>query len=184
MAKNDKKEDILDIDARLLEKKIHYLSGPIENDNIKDAIKWLLYWDTYPKTELTMYINSEGGEVYEAFALIELMKKSKHTIKMIGIGNIMSAGFLIFISGTKGHRYIGKNTGIMYHQHTDAYENKYHDLKAAMVENDNILARFQNCVKEASNYSIQEVKKLFPGSTDQYFTARELVKAGLADRIL
>lgn len=184
MSTKDKQTETSGIDERLLDKKIHYFSGEINNETITEAIKWLLYWETFPRTELTLYVNSEGGEVYEAFALIELMKKSKHTIKTIGIGSIMSCGFMIFISGTKGYRYIGKNTGIMYHQHTDAWESKYHDLKAAMRENDNIVNRFQNCLKEASEYSLTEVKNIFSGSTDQYFTAKELVKLGLADKVL
>lgn len=184
MLKQDKKDDYSDIDARLLDHKIHYFSGEVNNETITDAIKWLLYWETFPTTELTLYVNSEGGEVYEAFALIELMRNSKHTIKTIGIGSIMSCGFMIFISGTKGHRVIGKNTGIMYHQHTDAWECKYHDLKAAMRENDNIVNRFYNCIVESSDYPLAKVKKLFSGTTDQYFTAEELVKVGLADKVL
>jgi len=184
MTSKKDENDNSDIDIRLLEHKIHYFSGEVNNETITEAVKWLLYWDTFPKTTLTLYVNSEGGEVYEAFALIELMKKSKHTIKTIGIGSIMSCGFMIFISGTKGYRYIGKNTGIMYHQHTDSYSNKYHDVKAQMIENDNIVDRFIKCIKEASEFTLADVRKNFSGTTDQYFTAKDLIASGLADKML
>ena len=60
--------------------------------------------------------------MYSAFALIDIMKESDHTISTVGVGAVMSA-LLIFISGKQGYRYI-ENTGIMNHQHSDAMESR------------------------------------------------------------
>jgi ATP-dependent protease ClpP protease subunit len=68
------------------------------------------------------------------FALIDVMKTSYHNISTVGIGAVMSAGFMIFASGTKGYRWIGKNAGIMNHQHSDNMDAKMHDMKAQMKE--------------------------------------------------
>ena len=66
----------------------------------------------------------------------------------------MSAGFLIFAMGKQGERYIGKNTGIMNHQHSDAMENKMHDMRAQMKENANCELRCLNLLREATGMSL------------------------------
>jgi ATP-dependent protease ClpP protease subunit len=106
------------IDAHLHDNDIHYLTGEISQDNVEEAIKWILSANLSkkPKKTLKLYINTVGGDLYESFALIDVMKNSYHHISTIGIGAVMSAGLLIFASGKQGERYIGKNTGILNHQ--------------------------------------------------------------------
>lgn len=174
------------INASLLENDIHYLSGEIEEDNIANAIKWIVTanLDKKPKKKLTLYINSEGGDLYQAFGLIDIMKKSHHTISTVGIGSVMSAAFLIFASGDKGHRYIGTHTGCMCHQFTTSVENKHHDIKAQMKENTNCDQRMVSILKQATDFSIEEVRKKLLPPSDVWFTAKQLVDLKIADHIL
>ena len=103
------------IEATLHDNDIHYLNGELDNENIAKCIKWILSANLVkrPKRKLTLYINTVGGDLYETFGLIDVMRDSYHTISTVGVGAVMSAGFLIFASGKTGERYIGKNTGIM-----------------------------------------------------------------------
>ena len=80
------------IDKSLLDNDIHYLHGDISNENISEAIKWIISanLDKKPKRKLKLYINSYGGDLYEAFALIDVMKESHHAISTIGVGAVMS----------------------------------------------------------------------------------------------
>jgi len=175
------------IDKSLLYSDIHYLHGDICNENIAEAIKWIVSANLSkkPKRKLQLYVNSYGGDLYEAFALIDVMKTSHHTISTIGIGAIMSAAFLIFVSGQKGHRYLGKNTGIMNHQHSsESAEQKMHDIKAAMTENVNCETRALTIIRDASEMSLAEVRKKLNSPTDQYFTAKQMVDMNLADHVL
>jgi len=175
------------IDKSLLDSDIHYLHGDICNENIAEAIKWIVSANLSkkPKRKLQLYVNSYGGDLYEAFALIDVMKTSHHTISTIGIGAIMSAAFLIFVSGQKGHRYLGKNTGIMNHQHSsESAEQKMHDIKAAMTENVNCETRALTIIRDASEMSLAEVRKKLNSPTDQYFTAKQMVDMNLADHVL
>ena len=174
------------IDKSLHDNDIHYLSGDIANDNVSETIKWILSanLNKKPKKTLTLYVNTYGGDLYEAFALIDVMKQSYHHIRTIGVGAIMSAGFLIFASGKQGERYIGKNTGIMNHQHTDTMDAKMHDMKAAMHENQNCEQRAYQVLREATGYTLAQVKKYFDSPSDQYFTAKDLIKLNVADHIL
>ena len=174
------------IDVTLLENDIHYLTGDISEENIANAIKWIVSANLTkkPKRTLELYINSTGGDLYQAFALIDIMKESYHTISTVGVGAVMSAAFLIFISGKQGYRYIGKNTGIMNHQHSDALESKMHDMRSAMKENANCELRSFNIIREACGMNLTDVRKKFNDKSDQYFTAKQLIDLNLADEIL
>ena len=122
-------------DLKLFENSIHVLTGEICEENIAAAIKWILYENLESKDKIiTLYINSTGGDLYSAFALIDIMKHSQHPIRTIGIGAVMSSAFLIFASGSKGQRMAATNTSFMCHQFSSGVEAKYHDLKAEMKE--------------------------------------------------
>jgi ATP-dependent Clp protease protease subunit len=173
------------INNKLLDNGVHFLLGEIEDGNISEAIKWIVYENLDKKQEkvLTLYINSSGGDLYQAFALIDVMRVSTHKIRTIGMGNIMSAAFLIFASGENGERHIAPNTGIMCHQFTDGVDAKYHDIKAQMKESDYCNTRMVNILKEATGLDTRTVKnKLLPAS-DVYLTADELIELGVADHI-
>jgi ATP-dependent Clp protease protease subunit len=173
------------INNKLLDSGVHFLLGEIEDNNISEAIKWIVYENLDKKQEkiLTLYINSSGGDLYQAFALIDVMRVSTHKIRTIGMGNIMSAAFLIFASGADGERYIAPNTGIMCHQFTDGVDAKYHDIKAQMKESDYCNTRMVNILKAATGLDTRSVKtKLLPAS-DVYLTADELLELGVADHI-
>lgn len=173
------------IDLRLLENSIHYLDGEIDEDSIGDAIKWILYENLESKEKtLTLYINSTGGDLYQAFALIDIMRSSPHVVRTVAIGSCMSAAFLIFACGDKGERYASKNTSFMCHQFTETMEDKYHDLKATMKENDICNQKMIDILKEATGMAPSRIKsKLLPAS-DVYLTAQETVDFGVADSVI
>ena len=159
----------------------------LTNENVSETIKWILSANLVkkPKRVLELYVNTPGGDLYEMFALIDIMKTSYHHISTVGIGQIMSAGFLIMASGSQGYRYIGKNTGIMNHQHSDNLDAKMHDIRAQMKENQNCEARCLQILKEATGMTVQEVRnKFIKNPSDQYYTAKQLVDLGIADDIL
>lgn len=173
------------IDVKLLDNHTHFLIGDIEEENINNCIKWITYenLDSKDKT-LTLYINSTGGDLYQAFALIDVIQSSAHPVRVIGIGAVMSAAFMIFASGTKGERYAAQNTSFMCHQFTSGVDAKYHDIKAEMKENESLNLRMINILKDATGLAPSKIKaKLLPAS-DVYLTADEAVEFGIADYIL
>lgn len=172
--------------GKLLENCIHFLTGEICEENVDACIRWIVYenLDQRQIKTLTLYINSEGGDLYQAFGLIDIMRTSTHPIRTIGIGNVMSAAFLIFACGESGQRYIGKNTGIMCHQYSDDHTGKHHDIRAQMKEGDNCNTRMLTILQEATGLTSSKVKaKLLPAS-DVYLTAEEALDLAVADHIL
>ena len=172
------------VEARLLQSHIHFLTGDIDEDNIRKAIQWIVYENLSNESKtLTLYVNSQGGDLYSAFALIDIMRVSKHTIRTIGLGSVMSAAFLIFVSGSPGHRIIAPNTGIMCHQYSDSTEGKHHDLKATMVEGEHCNNRMLAVLEASCDLDAKTIKRKLLNPTDVYLTSDQLIELGLADEI-
>lgn len=174
------------IDLGLLKNHVHMITGVIDDMTVDAAIRWIVYenLETTKDKVLTIYINSMGGSLTDAFALIDIMRSSKHKIRTIGLGNVMSAAFMIFAAGTKGERYISKNTSILCHQFSEDVEGKFHDIKAMMRESENINSRMIDLLKECTDLSPRVIKtKLLPPS-DVWLSVDEVVKLGVADHIL
>lgn len=174
------------IDLKLLENSTYFINGEIDEDTVGSAIKWLIYenLDTSKEKILTIYINSTGGDLYQAFGLIDVMQSSPHVIRCVGIGAVMSAAFLIFASGDRGHRYAAKNTSFMCHQFSSNVEAKYHDIKAEMKENESLNTKMVAILKEATGLAPSVIKKKLLPASDVYLTADEVVELGVADHIL
>jgi len=175
------------IDLKLLENSVFFLTGEIAEENIANCIKWITYENLDAKTEkvLTLYVNSTGGDLYQALALIDVMTTSEYPIRTIGIGTVMSAAFLIVASGTKGERYLSQNTSCMCHQFAGGGgDAKYHDLKAEMKENDMLNISMTNVLVAATGKAPTYVKKRLLPPTDVYMTANEMIEHGAADYIL
>jgi ATP-dependent Clp protease protease subunit len=126
-----------------------------------------------------------GGDLYQAFALIDIMNTSEYPIRTIGIGTVMSAAFLIVASGTKGERYVSQNVSCMCHQLTEGGADlKYHDVKAAMKETEMSNEKMLNLLVAVTGKVPSYVKKRLLPPTDVYMTAQEMVEHGAADYIL
>jgi ATP-dependent Clp protease protease subunit len=174
------------IGVKLLDNSVHFLTGEITEENVNECIQWIVYENLDAKEKiLTLYVNSTGGDLYQAFALIDIMQSSKHHVRTIAIGSIMSAAFLIFTSGTKGERYLAANTGIMCHQFAGGGgDAKFHDLKAEMKENELLNQKMVNILKEATGLTPSRIKsKLLPAS-DVYMSVQEALDLGIADQLL
>ena len=172
------------IDATLLNNRIHFITGDINEDNTLAAIKWIIYENLkQDDAELTLYINSDGGNLQDAFALIEVMQKSRKTIRTIAIGSVCSSAFMIFAAGTKGNRFVSETASIMCHQFSYTNNGKYHDMKSTVKETDLINQRMLGLLKEFTGLETRTIKtKLLPPS-DVWLTAEEAIELGIADQI-
>lgn len=192
VTKNDKKEldEILSaaetINLGLLSASFHYLGSEIDESSISEVIRWIVYENLKPEPQktLTLMINSTGGDLSQAFALIDVMKNSKHPIRTIGVGSVISAAFLLFASGTRGERFIARNTSIMCHQYSCSAEGKHHDLKAYNKEMESTNKRMAIILKEATDLDLKTIRaKLLP-PTDVWMTPNDLIEFGIADNYL
>jgi ATP-dependent Clp protease protease subunit len=163
----------------------HFLTGNVDGESIEKAIRWILMGARKPSPEhpMKMYINSDGGNLTDAFALMDVMRTSPISIATVGMGNLMSSAFMIFAAGTKGQRAIAKNTSIMIHQFNHEYGGKYHDMKAYAEEIDRINYRMVAELARTGKLTEQEVGSKLLKPSDVWLSAEQLVELGFADII-
>lgn len=177
------------INLELLNKGVQFLTGCIEELNSEQIIKWIVYENLLPSDPknskiLTLYLNSQGGNLSDALAIVDVMKSSKHPIRVIGVGQIISAAFLVFSAGTKGERYISKNTSIMCHQYSGEIYGKHHDMKAHVKEIELSNLRMMKVLEDTTGLDRRTIKSKLLSPTDVWLTPDELIKLNVADHLI
>lgn len=166
---------------------IYLFSEEFTSSSTSKAIKFILNKNLLSKKKrpdnLTLIINSPGGDIPGAFALIDIMKGSKIPIHTLGIGEISSCGLLTFMSGEKGHRILTSNTSILSHQYSWGGYGKEHELIARVKEYDLTAARMLQHYKKCTGLSDKVIKEVLMPPSDVYLSAKEAVKYGIADHI-
>lgn len=183
MAEKDKVASIPSLDDH------HYymLFKDFNTDTAADAIEFILCRNLMQKNRpkyMKMLINSPGGEIPSAFAIIDTIKGSQIPVYTYGLGEIASCGLLTFIAGEKGHRYITRNTAILSHQYTWGSYGKEHELHARVKEYDNTRSRLLDHYTKCTGMTEKDVKKYLLPPEDVWLTAKEAVKYGIADEIV
>lgn len=164
---------------------INLLFGEITTESIAECVAWLLSENLSdnPPPMLTLLINSSGGDLAAAFALIEIIQGSRIPVRTVGLGEICSAGLLIFMSGYKGERILTPSCSVMSHAFSGGMEGSYHELLNTTRELEFVHTRMINHYMRQTGLSEQEVKdKLIP-NRDVWMSPQEAVNLGIADQI-
>lgn len=162
------------------------LMGEVEDDTIKPVIEWLLHENYVSKKrrkELLLMICSEGGDVGKAFALIDTMRSSTIPIKTVGLGQIASAGLLIFLAGTPGRRVLTPNTSILSHQFSWGSDGKAHELFATMKEFDLTQKRMLQHYRDCTRLGEEEIRTALLPPHDVWLSAEEALALNICDSI-
>lgn len=179
------KEDILE--PTLEDHGIFMLTDEITTTNTSSAIEFILKQNFKTKkgriNHLTLIINSMGGDLNSAFALIDVMRGSKIPIHTVGLGQISSAGLLIFMTGAKGNRTITPNTSILSHQYSTGSYGKEHELLAIIKEFKLAGERLTSHYMKCTGMKEKEVREILMPASDIYLDAKEAIKYNIADRI-
>ena len=164
---------------------MHLLMGDIDTDNCKPAIEWILRNELLedPWVELKLIINSPGGNLNDAFALIDIMRGSTCRISTIGIGEVSSAGLLIFMSGTEGYRILTPNTAILSHQYSWGSYGKEHELFAAQRAYDLTTEMMINHYKKCTGLSVKKIREFLLPPEDKWLSAKEALELGVCDMV-
>lgn len=167
---------------------IFILSDEITSTNTSDAIEFILEKSLSPKQDrlqnLTIMINSEGGDLAAAFALIDIMQGSRIPVHTLGLGQISSAGLLIFMAGAKGRRTITPNTSILSHQFSWGSQGKEHELIAVIKEFNLTSKRMLNHYTKCTGLNEKKIKEILMPPQDVYLDADEAVKYNIADKVV
>lgn len=162
------------------------LMGGIDDQAVKPVIEWILYENFVRKKkikELLLMICSEGGDVTAAFALIDVMQSSKIPIKVVGLGEISSAGLLIFLAGQPGRRILTPNTSILSHQFSWESSGKVHELFATVKEFELTQQRMVDHYRICTKLDDDTIRKVLLPPQDVYLSADEALSYSICDHV-
>jgi ATP-dependent Clp protease protease subunit len=165
---------------------MYVFMGEVDHDNIKPIIEWILHENFVTKRkrkELLLMICSEGGDMSAAFALIDVMQSSNIFIKTVGLGQIASAGLLIFLAGSPGRRTLTPNTSIMSHQYAWGSDGKHHELLATIREFELTQTRMVQHYINCTGLSEEQIKQHLLPAHDVYLSADDALRLGICDHI-
>ena len=164
---------------------IYLLYGDIDVDSMRECSNWILSENISdnPPEVLNLVINSPGGSLNDAFALISIMNSSAIPIRTVGLGLVASAGLFIFMAGQKGLRTIDPNAEIMSHNFSAGSTGTYLELQNLSKQYKKIEARIVAHYKKHTGLTEQEIREKLITPLDVYLNAKEAVKLGLADEI-
>ncbi len=171
-----------DIYSRLLEDRIVFLTGEINDLTADIVIAQLIYLEGKdPDKDISLYINSPGGSVTAGMGIYDTMNYIKCDVSTICVGMAASMGAFLLSSGAKGKRYSLPNSEIMIHQPLGGAQGQASDIK---IQADHIIKIKERMNRILASNTSQPIKKIEKDvDRDNYMSAEEALKYGLIDKI-
>lgn len=176
-------ERAYDIYSRLLNERIIFLGGPIDDNVANLVIAQLLFLDHEdPKKDISLYINSPGGSVNAGLAIIDTMNFIKSDVSTICVGIAASMGSLILSAGTKGKRFTLPNSEIMIHQVMGGAEGQASDIAINAKHILRVKDTLNKILASNTGKKLEQVEK--DSDRDYWMTSDEAKKYGIIDDII
>ena len=180
--RTDRGERSCDIYSRLLEDRIIFITGEINDDSANNVVAQLLFLEGQdPNKDISIYINSPGGSVSAGLAIYDTMKYIRCDVSTICIGLAASMGAFLLSSGTKGKRYALTNSEIMIHQPLGGAQGQASDIAITARHILNTKDRLNRILSENSGQPLEKIKK--DTDRDNYMSAAEAKAYGLVDEV-
>lgn len=171
-----------DIYSRLLEDRIIFLNGEVNDASANLVIAQLIYLEGKdPNKDIFLYINSPGGSVSAGFAIYDTMNYIKCDVTTICIGLAASMGAFLLSSGAKGKRFALPNSEIMIHQPLGGASGQASDIQIQAKHIARIKSRLNKILSKNTGKDIDIIEK--DTDRDNYMTAEEAKEYGLIDQI-
>ncbi len=171
-----------DLYSRLLEDRIIFLSGEIDDSTANTIVAQLIYLENKDSSkDVSLYINSPGGSVSAGMAIYDTMNYIKCPVSTICIGMAASMAAFLLSSGEKGKRYALANSEIMIHQPLGGAQGQASDIKIQAEHILRIRARMNKILSANTGRSIAEIER--DTDRDNYLSAQEALEYGLIDRV-
>ena len=171
-----------DLYSRLLEDRIIFLSGEIDDALANTVVAQLIYLEAKdPTKDIALYINSPGGSVSAGMAIYDTMNFIRPDVSTTCIGLAASMGAFLLSSGAKGKRYAMPNSEIMIHQPLGGAQGQASDIKIQAEHILRIKEKLTRILSENTGKSIAEIAR--DTDRDNYLSAEEALNYGLIDKV-
>ena len=170
-------ERAFDIYSRLLNERIIFLGEDVNEHTANSVVAQLLhlaYVD--PQADISLYINSPGGSVYDGMAIYDTMNFIKPDVATYGIGLQASMGAFLLSSGAKGKRFCLPHAKVMIHQPSSGTHGKVTDMEIDMKETLEVKEMLAKIMAKNTGQKLAKVKSDM--ERDYWMTPDEAVKYG------
>jgi ATP-dependent Clp protease, protease subunit len=176
-------ERAYDIYSRLLRERIVFLVGPVNEDTASLIVAQMLFLESEnPEKDISFYINSPGGSVYDGMAIYDTMQFIKPQVSTLCTGFAASMGTFLLAAGAKGKRYALPNARIMIHQPSGGSQGTAADIEIQAKEVLFLRERLNAILAERTGQSIEQIAK--DTDRDNFMSAAAAKEYGLIDDVL
>jgi ATP-dependent Clp protease protease subunit len=176
-------ERAFDIYSRLLKERIIFLGEEVNEHTANLVVAQLLhlaYED--PSKDISLYVNSPGGSVYDGLAIFDTMQFIKPDVATYGMGLQASMGAFLLSSGAKGKRFVLPNSRVMIHQPSSGTQGKITDQEITLREGIYLKKRLNEILAKNTGQKLSKIEK--DVDRDFWMSAEESVAYGLADKVV
>jgi ATP-dependent Clp protease protease subunit len=181
--RNSRGEREYDIYSRLLSERIVFIGTPITDQIANLVIAQLLHLESDdPDKDISVYINSPGGDVYSGLAIYDTMQFIKPDVTTICFGVAMSMGSLLLTGGAHGKRLALPNSRVLIHQPSAGFEGQSTDIEIHAREIIDMRGRIDKIYARHTGQPLEQVHTDM--ERDRFFKADEAVAYGLIDQVI
>lgn len=172
-----------DIYSRLLNDRIIFLGEEINSVSANLVVAQLLHLESQDaEKDISLYINSPGGEVYSGLAILDTMNFIKPQVSTICVGMAASMAAVLLSASAKGKRFCLPHSKVMIHQPSGGAQGQQTEIEIVAEEIKKTRRELNQILSDASGQPIEKVQA--DTERDNYLTASEALDYGLIDRIV
>jgi ATP-dependent Clp protease, protease subunit len=177
-------ERSFDIYSRLLKDRIVMVGSMIDDQIANVVVAQLLHLESEdPEQDISVYVNSPGGDVYAGLAIYDTMTFVKPDVRTTCVGTAMSMGAVILAAGAKGKRSALPNAKILIHQvWTGQFGGQASDVEIRAREVLDLKSRVEQILADHTGQPLERVTE--DTDRDHFMTPAEAVEYGLIDEVL
>jgi ATP-dependent Clp protease protease subunit len=176
-------ERAYDIYSRLLKDRIIFMGEELSEHTANLVVAQMLFLASEdPKADISLYINTPGGSVYDGLAIYDTMNFVPCDVATYGIGLQASMGAFLMSSGAKGKRFMLPNAKTMIHQPSSGTRGKVTDMEIDLRESVNVKDKLAKILATNTGQKIEKIKDDM--ERDYWMTPEEAKKYGLIDQVL
>lgn len=176
-------ERAYDIYSLLLRERIIFVGTPIDDQVANVVVAQLLYLSREDADrEISMYINSPGGQIYAGLAIFDTMRMIPNKISTVAVGVTASFGTVLLAAGTKGQRYALPHATIHMHQPLGGVQGQASDIEIQAKEILRLKERLNEIMAESTGQKIEVIQR--DTERDFYMSSQQAVEYGLVDKVL
>lgn len=166
--------------ARLFERRVLFLRGPIEDTKADELVAQLLALDAESAEPITLYIDSPGGSASGMFAVYDVVRLLRAPVHATCVGMAASAAAFLLATAT-GTRSATPNARIMIHQPSGGAQGTAADIQIQAAQIGLLRARAEQILAERSGQPVERVAADM--QRDFWLSADEAVGYGLLDEV-